>query len=101
MTKFFRKNESFTPNQYGFRNKRSCTLAIGEILDYIRNEMDKRIAGNACFIDLKKAFDTLDHNVLLQKLEKYRFRGKIFYPIILKIDNSTLHIIEFAPRPKN
>ena len=58
MTKLFKKNEPFTPNQYGFGKKRSCTHAIGEVLDYIRNEMDKRNAGNACFIDLKRAFDT-------------------------------------------
>ena len=40
---------------------------------------------------------------LLQKLVKYGFRGKIFffYPIILKINNSWLKIIEFAPQPKN
>ena len=77
MTKFFKKNESYTPNQYGFRNKRSCTHAIGEVLDYIRKEMDKHNAGNACFIDVKKAIDTIDHNILQQKLEKYGFSGKI------------------------
>ena len=77
MTKFFKKNESFTANHYGFRNKRCCTHAIGEVLDYIRNEMDKSNAGNACFIDSKKAFNTIDHNILLQKPEKYGFRRKL------------------------
>ena len=92
MMKFFKKNESFTPNQYGFRNKRSCTHAIGEVLDYIRNEMDKRNAGSACFIDLKKAFDTLDHNILLQKLEKYGFRGKILCLLTNYFENRQQYI---------
>ena len=92
MTKFFMKNESFTPNQYGFRNKRSCTHAIGEVLDYIRNEMDKRNAGSACFIDLKKAFDTLDHNILLQKLEKYGFRGKILCLLTNYLENRQQYV---------
>ena len=51
--KYFRKNESFIANQNGFKIKRSCTHALGEILDYIRNEIDKRYAGNA-FLMKKK-----------------------------------------------
>ena len=92
MTKFFKKNESFTPNQYGFRNKRSCTHAIGEVLDYIRNEMDKRNAGSACFIDLKNTFDTLDHKILLQKLEKYGFRGKILCLLTNYLENRQQYV---------
>ena len=38
--------------------------------------MDKHNAGNACFIDLKIAFDTLYHNISLHKIEKFSFRGK-------------------------
>ena len=50
MKKIFRKNESFTANQNSFKIKRSCTYAICKILDYIRNEMDKRNAGNECLM---------------------------------------------------
>ena len=54
--------------------------------------MDKRNAGNACFIDLKKAFDTLDHNILLQKLEKYGFRGKILCLLTNYLENRQQYV---------
>ena len=47
------------------------------ITEFIRTEIDRKSLGQACFIDLQKAFDTLDHNVLLQKMEKYGYRGPI------------------------
>ena len=53
--------------QYGFRNKMSCTGAIGAITDYIRDVIDRKLNGQACFIDLQKAFDTIDHKLLLKK----------------------------------
>ena len=43
----------------------------------MRNEIEEKNKGQACFIDLQKAFDTLDHEILMIKLEKYGIRGTI------------------------
>ena len=78
MYSFFTKNKLFSSNQFGFREKRSCIHAVCEVTDYIRSKIDERSSGNACFIDIKKAFDTIDHKILLFKIEKYGFRGPIY-----------------------
>ena len=44
----------------------------------MRSKIDERSKGNACFIDIRKAFDTLEHKILLLKLDKYGFRGPIY-----------------------
>ena len=63
--------------QYGFRNKMSCTDAIGAMTYFIRDVIDKKLTRQACFIDLKNAFDTIDHKKLWRKMEKLGLRGNV------------------------
>ena len=64
---FINKNDIFFTLQYGFRENCSTQHAILDILKKIQNNIDKRLYFCGIFIDLKKAFDTVDHLILLQK----------------------------------
>ena len=64
-------------NQFGFRKKCSTAHSLIEITEKIKESIDSGKFGCGIFIDLKKAFDTVNHKILLQKLEHYGIRGTI------------------------
>jgi len=68
---YFVQNNILSPNQYGFRPKHSTNLAAVEIIDRLTKSLDVGKKSLAIFIDLSKAFDTLDHNILISKLRYY------------------------------
>ena len=57
-------------NQNGFRKQHGTTDTIFKFLGHVVDRMNKKKVTIAIFIDFKKAFDTLDHQILIQKLEK-------------------------------
>ena len=72
---FLENNNILFPSQYGFRTKHSCEQAIMEVVGYALQAKNKREECACLYLDLSKAFDTLDHSILLKRLNNYGIRG--------------------------
>ena len=62
-------------NQFGFRKNNSTAFALIQITEKIKESIDNNKFGCGIFIDLRKAFDTVNHEILIKKLEHYGIRG--------------------------
>ena len=72
---FLRKNGIIYKHQYGFQENKSTSLAILELQSQLINNIEKGLFSCCMFLDLSKAFDTVNHNILLTKLEHCGIRG--------------------------
>ena len=77
LMKFIDKNNILYKYQFGFRRTHSTTLALIDVIDNIRKNLHqgKKVAG--VYIDFSKAFDCVNHHILLQKLQHYGINGKM------------------------
>jgi exonuclease III len=72
---FVNKQEIFTDAQHGFRRGKCTETAIQPFIESIQEALDKQNHIIGIFMDLTKAYEVLNHKVLLQKLSSYGIRG--------------------------
>jgi len=72
---FLEKKSVFHNYQFGFRNNHSTTLALINTIEAIRQSMENRDFTLGIFLDLTKAFDLVNHEILKHKLYRYGIRG--------------------------
>lgn len=73
ITKYFEDNSLYTPCQFGFRAKRSTTQAVKNLTGAILQNFENKNYTQIKLYDLTKAFDCVNHQILLQKLKHYNF----------------------------
>jgi len=73
---FITKHKLLFTNQFGFRRSHSTVHTLLNMCQKISDALDEKKFAIGVFVDLQKAFDTVDHEILLAKLQYYGFQGK-------------------------
>jgi Reverse transcriptase (RNA-dependent DNA polymerase) len=103
LTSFLKVGNILIDNQYGFRKNHSTNMAIIDLYDKISNAIDNNEFAITVFIDLAKAFDTLDHAILCDKLYYCGIRGIALdlFKSYLKNRSQFLNSYELSSESKN
>ena len=89
---FFNYNNIISKSQFGFLNNLSTQDAIHSLTSKISSSIDLSLKSIAIFLDLAKAFDTVDHQILIQKLHNVGIRGSPLQLIESYLSNRTQHV---------
>jgi hypothetical protein len=74
---FFDDYNLYSDCQHGFRKKRSCVSQLIEVVEYISSRLDQGKSVDIIYLDFKKAFDSVPHIRLLNKMKYYGISGKV------------------------
>ena len=72
---FLIKTGQICDTQYGFRSNHSCEHAVAQLVGTVLKNLENKRTTISVMLDLSKAFDTIEHAIMLQKLELYGIRG--------------------------
>ena len=78
LTDYIKNNKILNDRQFGFRKENSTTYLMLELFDKIYNSKEKGKKPAIIFLDIKKAFDTVNHEILLRKLKYYGISGIVY-----------------------
>ena len=89
-------------NQFGFREKHSSYMALIALVDHLSEALEKGDTAIGIFLDFSRAFDNVDHDILLLKLNHYGIKEALFLiglvTIYVTVDNMS-HIMVFHCNP--
>ena len=99
LSAFIDKNNIINPSQYGFRENMSTTYALTELINEITSSLRNKVYSIGVFIDLKKAFDTVDHELFCEKKLWYQRCGtKLDKQLLIKqVPICLLQLIPLRP----
>ena len=89
---FLNKYNILSDNQYGFRQGHSTTLAISHFYENLLDSQDNGRATCAILLDLSKAFDSVNHDILLFKLQRYGIRGQAWLLLRSYLNNRKQYV---------
>ena len=92
VTNFLSLNDISYDYQFGFRKSHSTNLALIDVNDNILEHLDVRDCGVGICIDLQKAFDTVNHDIL-RKLDRYGIRGVMYDRIKDYLTNRQQYVV--------
>ena len=78
--------------QFGFRSGRSPSMALPSLIENITTSLDAQRHAICVFMDIKKTFDTIDHNILIKKINHYGLRGFVIKWICSYLENRSQYV---------